>query len=92
MNSNFETQEEIQVESANDTAFVLMLFNDDVNTFDHVIESLVEICHHDVTQAEQCAYIVHTKGRCDVKRGSIEKLEKMCVRLLDRKLSAKIEK
>ena len=40
MNSNFETQEEIQVESANDTAFVLMLFNDDVNTFDHVIESL----------------------------------------------------
>ncbi|GAB5538939.1 MAG: hypothetical protein Salg2KO_10420 [Salibacteraceae bacterium] len=88
---HYDTEEEIQVDIEQDTSFVLMLYNDDVNTFDHVIESLVDVCEHDVTQPEQCAYIVHTKGKCDVKRGSMETLEKMCVRLLNRKLSAKIE-
>ena len=90
MNSNFETQEEIQVESANDTAFVLMLFNDDVNTFDHVIESLVEICDHDVTQAEQCAYIVHYHGKCVVKTGAYEDLKPRCLLLLEEGLSAEL--
>jgi ATP-dependent Clp protease adaptor protein ClpS len=69
----------------------LILFNDDVNTFDHVIESLVEICRHDPLQAEQCAHIVHFKGKCAVKNGDYSKLEPMCVALLDRGLSAAIE-
>lgn len=68
----------------------LMLFNDDVNTFDHVIESLVKVCKHDTVQAEQCAHIVHFNGKCQVKHGEYEKLEPMCTALLDRGLRAKI--
>ena len=47
----------------------LILFNDDVNTFDHVIETLVSVCDHTYEQAEQCAYIVHFSGKCTVKKG-----------------------
>lgn len=68
----------------------LLLYNDDVNTFDYVIETLVEICGHEYMQAEQCAYIVHYKGKCDVKHGSYEKLEPLCGELLRRGLTAKI--
>jgi ATP-dependent Clp protease adaptor protein ClpS len=89
---DYETDEAVQLEVENDEAFVLMLYNDDVNTFDHVIDSLVEICDHEMNQAEQCAFIVHTKGKCDVKRGHFKNLEKMCTKLLNRKLSASIEK
>jgi ATP-dependent Clp protease adaptor protein ClpS len=69
----------------------IILHNDDVNTFDHVIESLVEICGHDPIQAEQCAWIVHYKGKCSVKRGTFDNLEPRCTALLDRGLSAAIE-
>jgi ATP-dependent Clp protease adaptor protein ClpS len=68
----------------------LMLFNDDVNTFDHVIESLVKVCRHETVQAEQCAHIVHFNGKCQVKRGDFKKLEPLCTALLDRGLRAKI--
>jgi ATP-dependent Clp protease adaptor protein ClpS len=69
----------------------LILYNDDVNTFDHVIESLIEICQHDVIQAEQCTYIVHYNGKCTVKSGSYLKLKPMKEGLCDRGLSAVIE-
>jgi ATP-dependent Clp protease adaptor protein ClpS len=69
----------------------LILYNDDVNTFQHVIESLIEICDHQAEQAEQCAYIVHYVGKCSVKRGEFKKLKPLCVALLDRGLSATIE-
>ena len=69
----------------------LILYNDDVNTFDHVIDTLVEVCHHTFEQAEQCAIIVHFKGKCDVKTGSYEYLELICTALLDAGLSAQIE-
>lgn len=69
----------------------LVLYNDDFNTFDHVILSLCEICEHDKIQAEQCAHIIHFKGKCGVKRGTAHELQPMCVALLDRGLSAKIE-
>lgn len=69
----------------------LIVYNDDVNTFDHVIESLVKVCRHDTVQAEQCTYIIHFNGKCQVKRGSYEKLEPMCTALLDRGISAVIE-
>lgn len=68
----------------------LILFNDDFNTFDFVIETLVDICGHDFLQAEQCAYIVHYKGKCDVKHGAYEKLEPLCSELLRRGLTAEI--
>lgn len=69
---------------------VLILLNDDVNTFDFVIESLVEICKHDYPQAEQCAFITHHKGQCDVKHGTFDKLKPMKDALLDRGLMAEI--
>ena len=76
---------------AEDTGKVLVLYNDDYNTFDHVIKCLVEICDHDGIQAEQCAYIVHYNGKCEVLHAEDEKLD-MCCRLLQLKgLSATIE-
>lgn len=69
----------------------LMIYNDDVNTFDHVIESLIKVCRHDSIQAEQCTMIIHYNGKCQVKRGTFEKLEPMCTALLDRGISAVIE-
>jgi ATP-dependent Clp protease adaptor protein ClpS len=52
----------------------LVLFNDNVNSFNHVIETLSEICHHDELQAEQCAILTHMKGFCEIKRGKYEEL------------------
>lgn len=69
----------------------LIVYNDDVNTFDHVIESLIKVCKHEVEQAEQCTWIIHFNGKCQVKRGEYEKLEPMCTALLDRGISAEIE-
>ncbi|HEX4887794.1 MAG TPA: ATP-dependent Clp protease adaptor ClpS [Luteibaculaceae bacterium] len=69
----------------------LVLYNDDVNTFDFVIACLVELCEHDLIQAEQCAMLVHFKGKCGVKRGAPDALKPICEALLERGLSAKIE-
>lgn len=69
----------------------IVLYNDDVNTFDYVIDSLVEVCDHDPLQAEQCTLIVHYKGKCAVKKGSFEELKPRCTALLNRGLSAEIE-
>jgi ATP-dependent Clp protease adaptor protein ClpS len=68
------------------------LFNDDVNTFDHVIECLVRICKHEPLQAEQSALIVHFKGKCCVKKGEHSELAAMCQALCDEGLSATISK
>ncbi|MEO8146961.1 MAG: ATP-dependent Clp protease adaptor ClpS [Bacteroidia bacterium] len=69
----------------------IILYNDDVNTFDWVIESLIKVCKHEVQQAEQCAHLVHYTGKCAVKEGSYDRLVPMCTALLDRGLSATIE-
>ena len=68
----------------------IILYNDDVNTFQHVIETLVKVCKHKYQQAEQCAYIVHFSGKCVVKTGSLEELVPICSSLLEAGLSAKI--
>lgn len=68
----------------------IVLYNDDVNTFDHVINMLCKYCEHDLIQAEQCAWIVHNNGKCMVKRGEFTKLKPICSALLDAGLSAKI--
>lgn len=57
--------------------YSLILYNDDFNTFDHVIDCLVSICKHDLIQAEQCTYLVHYAGKCEVKTGEFEKLKPM---------------
>lgn len=69
----------------------LILYNDDVNTFEFVIETLVNLCGHDLIQAEQCTFLVHYKGKCAVKRGEFSELKALCEALLERGLSAKIE-
>ncbi len=83
-------QSEFSVEELEVEEKQLIIYNDDVNTFDHVISSLVEVCKHEVVQAEQCTLIIHYKGKCAVKSGEYDKLEPMCVALLDRGLSAQI--
>ena len=68
----------------------IVLFNDDVNTFDHVIDTLVDVCEHTAEQAEQCAILVHYKGKCTVKTGEYNDLEPRCSKLLQAGLSAEI--
>ena len=69
----------------------LIVFNDHVNSFDHVIGSLVKVCKHDMIQAEQCTWLVHYKGKCQVKKGDYEELEAMCTGLLNRGITAEIQ-
>ena len=68
----------------------IVLFNDDVNTFDHVIDTLIDVCEHTPEQAEQCSLIVHYNGKCTVKTGEYKDLEPRCSRLLQAGLSAEI--
>ena len=68
----------------------IILYNDDVNTFDHVINTLVKVCRHSVEQAEQCALLIHYKGKCTVKHGSFPELRPMCEAILDAGITATI--
>ena len=86
-----KVSEQTEVSTIVDSELAIILYNDDFNTFDHVIHSLVTICDLAPQAAEQCAYIVHYGGKCAVKHGSYEDLEPKCVALLDQGLSAKIE-
>ncbi len=68
----------------------LVVFNDDVNTFEHVINTLVKVCGHSPEQAEQCSLIIHYKGKCAVKKGSFEELKPMRQGVCDHGISAEI--
>lgn len=70
---------------------LLVLYNDNINSFDHVIRSLVEVCGHDEIQAEQCAVIAHFRGRCDIRSGNREFLSGMMNSLTERNLTVEIE-
>lgn len=70
---------------------LLVLHNDDIHTFDYVIDCLVDICEHNTVQAEQCTFIIHYKGKCDVKKGSFEFLKPMKDGLIERGLNATID-
>ncbi len=71
--------------------YQLIVWNDDVNTFDWVIETLIEVCGHSQEQAEQCALLIHFKGKYAVKQGSYQELEPMCTAITDRSINATIE-
>lgn len=86
----WEVDVDVDVLTEEEVKRVLVLHNDDYNTFDFVIISLMEVCDHTLEQAEQCTWLVHYKGKCEVKTGSYEFLEPMCTALLDRGLSAEI--
>ncbi|MCL6461755.1 ATP-dependent Clp protease adaptor protein ClpS [Flavobacterium micromati] len=68
----------------------IVVYNDDVNTFDHVIETLIRVCEHTPEQAEQCSLIVHYNGKCIVKTGDYDKLKLQCTRLLEAGINAEI--
>ena len=68
----------------------LILYNDNVNSFDNVIDSLMKICGYNIYQAEQCALIVHNTGKCVLKEGRVEELEEFMLKLQSRRLKIKI--
>jgi ATP-dependent Clp protease adaptor protein ClpS len=92
-NSNTDLQElELEeVKTLTEKNKHLILYNDDVNTFEFVTETLIQVCRHDVLQAEQCTYLVHFTGKCAVKTAHYDKLRPMCEALLEKGLTAKIE-
>lgn len=90
MSTREQVLEEVLVEEAIGFDNEIVLFNDDVNTFDHVIDTLIDVCSHTSEQAEQCALLVHYKGKCTVKTGSFEELKPQCSQLLLAGLSAEI--
>jgi ATP-dependent Clp protease adaptor protein ClpS len=69
----------------------LVLHNDDYHTFDYVIDALINICEHDVLQAEQCTLLIHYKGKCEVKKGSFSYLRPMKNALVQKELKATID-
>lgn len=85
-----KVQEDVLVENQVDINNEIILYNDDVNTFDHVIDTLIRVCKHTAEQAEQCALLVHYKGKCIVKTGSFDELKPQCTQLLEAGLSAEI--
>lgn len=85
-----KTLEEILLQEELVNQNEIVLYNDDVNTFDHVIDTLVYACEHTPEQAEQCSIIVHYKGKCTVKTGEYDDLVPRCSKLLEAGLSAEI--
>ena len=85
-----KVQEDVLVEEQVEINNEIVLYNDDINTFDHVIDTLIRVCNHTAEQAEQCAILVHYKGICTVKTGSFDELKPQCTQLLEAGLSAEI--
>ena len=90
MSTREKIQEEVDVLEQEANQHEIVLYNDEVNTFDFVIDSLISVCDHTLQQAEQCTYLVHFKGKCTVKTGEIEDLKSRCSKLLELGLSAEL--
>jgi len=73
------------------SSFNLIVWNDEVNTFEWVIETLIEVCGHSNEQAEQCALLIHTKGKYAVKKGDYDTLKPMCDSITERGINATVE-
>jgi ATP-dependent Clp protease adaptor protein ClpS len=86
-----ETAFDIETLTDVESPYSLVVWNDEVNSFDWVIQTLIEICHHSTEQAEQCAMIIHTQGKYAVKQGSYEELKPMCDAITERGIGATIE-
>ena len=87
----WQTQEDADLDVMVESLHNLIVWNDEVNTFDHVIESLMDICEHSPEQAEQCALFIHHKGKYGVKKGSFEILRPKAEALIDRGIQATID-
>lgn len=86
----YEEVEVLLEESLEEEGLDLVVYNDEVNTFDHVISVLMKVCEHSREQAEQCTILIHYKGKCAVKKGSFEELKPMCEAILDAGIQANI--
>lgn len=86
-----DRQEEVDLLTSIEEPCNLILWNDDVNSFEWVIETLVEICGHSYEQAEQCAYIIHYHGKYAVKQGSYDDLKPQCDAITERGINATVE-
>ena len=92
MDSNFSSRpQKMDSDSESQQGSFLVLHNDEVNTFEFVMEALMDICHHTSTQAEQCAMIAHYKGKCEVLIGEMSELKEIKDELITRGLKATIE-
>ncbi len=92
-NTTFPKIEEFEVlveELVDQEAYDLVVYNDEINTFQHVINILIKVCKHNIEQAEQCTMIIHYKGKCAVKKGGYEELKPMCEAILDAGIQAAI--
>ena len=87
----WKTREQEDTDVITEELHNLIVWNDDVNTFDWVIESLVDVCGHEEIQAEQCALIIHHKGKCGVKKGSFDELRPQAEELINRSIQATID-
>lgn len=90
MNPDLDVFEEITEKVADVKLWSLVVFNDEVNTFDHVIDTLIEVCEHSPEQAEQCTLIIHFKGKCAVKSGDFDELATLRTAITDRGISAEV--
>ena len=90
MSTKEKIQEESDVLEKEVNQHEIVLFNDDVNTFDFVIDSLINVCEHTIEQAEQCSILVHYKGKCTVKTGEYKDLKPRCSKLQQLGLSAEL--
>lgn len=90
MSTKEKIQEQLEVDTLEKNNNEIVLYNDDVNTFDHVINTLMYACDHTPEQAEQCSILVHYKGKCTVKTGDYDDLKPRCAKLLEAGLSAEI--
>ena len=90
MSAKEKTSEELLLEKEIVKVNEIVLFNDDVKPFEHVIETLMDVCEHTPEQAEQCSLIVHYNGKCTVKTGEYKELKPKCSRLLQAGLNAEI--
>ncbi len=86
-----QEEEEVLLQEELEGGYVIVLYNDEVNTFDHVIDCLVKYCKHSLEQAEQCSLIVHYKGKCPVKQGSPDELQPVCDAMCRKGLNALVE-
>ncbi|MFW5805014.1 MAG: ATP-dependent Clp protease adaptor ClpS [Bacteroidales bacterium] len=85
------TRSSKQTRQKSDQYRSIVLYNDDINSFDFVIDCLIGICKHNKNQAEQCAYITHFKGKCDIKTGKFDELKPLKNALIKKGLKVKIE-
>ena len=90
-NTATKFQDDTDVLTETESTCTLIVWNDEVNTFEWVIETLMAVCGHDENQAEQCSMIIHTKGKYAVKQGDYDTLKPMCDAITDRGIGATIE-